>query len=461
MSSSILLDNHFENKVFSNVKQKNMRNTIIVIFLINVFVWFQAPAQTVWSLQNCLDYAVKNNINVKKTVLDKESAQLNYQQQKDNRLPSVSGSSSVGLTNGSSIDPITSDFLNQNIVSSSFGVSASMTLYQGNKLNLLIDQNKLILEQTALYQQQAENNITLSVLESYLQALYYYEGIEVATYTANSSAQELQFTLEKYKNGAVSQLELADVETQHAQNQYTVVSSQNLYDQQVLNLKQLLELDPTMEFEIEKTTLPDVAGIIPDKQQVFMEAQENLPNLKIYDAQNEILNKALAITKAGYKPTLSLSAGLNSGYTDANDYKFFDQIDNNFNKTVGLSINIPIFSKKQNNTNVKLARIEIEQNQLDKIDAQKTLYSSIETAWQNAIASQAQVESSKIARDNAKLTYELSVKRFEFGGLTTTELGVNRNTYLTNEQTHLQSKYMAALYAQLLNFYQGTQFTIN
>jgi Outer membrane protein len=298
-------------------------------------------------------------------------------------------------------------------------------------------------------------------LESYLQALYYYEGIEVATYTANSSAQELQFTLEKYKNGAVSQLELADVETQHAQNQYTVVSSQNLYDQQVLNLKQLLELDPTMEFEIEKTTLPDVAGIIPDKQQVFMEAQENLPNLKIYDAQNEILNKALAITKAGYKPTLSLSAGLNSGYTDANDYKFFDQIDNNFNKTVGLSINIPIFSKKQNNTNVKLARIEIEQNQLDKIDAQKTLYSSIETAWQNAIASQAQVESSKIARDNAKLTYELSVKRFEFGGLTTTELGVNRNTYLTNEQTHLQSKYMAALYAQLLNFYQGTQFTIN
>ena len=110
---------------------------------------------------------------------------------------------------------------------------------------------------------------------------------------------------------------------------------------------------------------------------------------------------------------------------------------------------------------MKLARIEIEQNQLDKIDAQKTLYSSIETAWQNAIASQAQVESSKIARDNAKLTYELSVKRFEFGGLTTTELGVNRNTYLTNEQTHLQSKYMAALYAQLLNFYQGTQFTIN
>ena len=90
MSSSILLDNHFENKVFSNVKQKNMRNTIIVIFLINVFVWFQAPAQTVWSLQNCLDYAVKNNINVKKTVLDKESAQLNYQQQKDNRLPTVS-----------------------------------------------------------------------------------------------------------------------------------------------------------------------------------------------------------------------------------------------------------------------------------------------------------------------------------------------------------------------------------
>lgn len=428
---------------------------------IALFIGILAPAQKVWTLQDCLDYAVANNITVKKTVLDKTTAQLNYQQQKNNKLPTIYGSSSLGLTNGSSIDPITSSFVNQNILSNSFGISGNIAIYQGNKLNLLIEQNKMILDQSSLYQKQAENNIVLNVLQTYLQSLYYYEGIEIANYTANSSAQELKLTQTKYKNGAISKLELADVETQNAQNQYTVVSSENLYNQQVLKLKQLLELDPSVDFEIEKTSLPDIEETIPDKQQVFAQATENLPDLKIYDAQNEILNKALEVTKAGYKPTLSATAGLNTGFTSTQDFTYFNQIKNNFNKSVGLSLNVPIFSKKQNNTNVELAKIDIEQNQLDKISAGKTLYSSIETAWQNAIANQAQQKSSKVARDNAKLSYDLSNKKFEFGGLTTTELSVSRNTYLTNEQTYIQSKYMAVLYTQLLNFYQGKILTTN
>lgn len=395
----------------------------------------------------------------KKTVLDKTTASLNYQQQKNNKLPTVYGSASLGVTNGSSIDPITSFFLNQNILSNSFGLSGNMTIYQGNKLNLQIEQNRMILDQSALYQKQAENNIVLNVLNSYLQALYYYEGIESAKYTANSSAQELKLTETKYKNGAISKLELADVETQNAQNLYTVVNAENLYNQQVLKLKQLLELDPSVDFQIEKIKLSDAMDAVPDKQEVFSQAIENLPDLKIYDSQNEILTKALEITKTGYKPTLSATAGFNTGYTTTQDYSYFNQVKNNFNKSVGLSLNVPIFSKKQNDTNVKLAQINIEQNKLDKISASKTLYSSIETAWQNAIANQAQQKASKVARDNAKLAYDLAGKKYEFGGLTTTELAVSRNTYLTNEQTYLQSKYMSALYTQLLNFYQGKALT--
>lgn len=427
--------------------------------ILTLFIGIITPAQKVWTLGDCLDYAVKNNITVKKTVLDKTTASLNYQQQKNNKLPTVYGSASLGVTNGSSIDPITSSFLNQNILSNSFGLSGNMTIYQGNKLNLQIEQNRMILDQSALYQKQAENNIVLNVLNSYLQALYYYEGIESAKYTANSSAQELKLTETKYKNGAISKLELADVETQNAQNLYTVVNAENLYNQQVLKLKQLLELDPSVDFQIEKIKLSDAMDAVPDKQEVFSQAIENLPDLKIYDSQNEILTKALEITKTGYKPTLSATAGFNTGYTTTQDYSYFNQVKNNFNKSVGLSLNVPIFSKKQNDTNVKLAQINIEQNKLDKISASKTLYSSIETAWQNAIANQAQQKASKVARDNAKLAYDLTGKKYEFGGLTTTELAVSRNTYLTNEQTYLQSKYMSALYTQLLNFYQGKALT--
>ena len=143
------------------------------------------------------------------------------------------------------------------------------------------------------------------------------------------------------------------------------------------------------------------------------------------------------------------------------NYGYFKQMQSNFNKSLGVSLNVPIFSKKQNITDKKLAQIDIDQNKLDKIAAEKTLYSNIETAWQNATANLAQQKAAKVARDNAKLAYDLSAKKYEFGGLTTTELAVSRNNYLNNEQTYLQTKFMAVLYTQLLNFYQGNTLTTN
>lgn len=199
--------------------------------IIALFLGILIPAQNVWSLQDCLNYAVENNITVKKSALDKTTAEVNLEQQKNNKLPSVNGTASLGLTNGSSIDPITSNFVNQTLFSNSFGINSSVVVYQGNKLNLQIEKNEILVNQSKLYQQQAENNIILNVLEAYLQALYYNEGIEIAKNSVNSSAQELKFTQIKYKNGAIAKLDLADVETQYAQNQYNVVAAENLYNQ--------------------------------------------------------------------------------------------------------------------------------------------------------------------------------------------------------------------------------------
>ena len=436
-----------------------MKNYFKVYILITLFLAVLAPAQKVWTLQDCLDYATENNITVKKTVLNKTTAEINYQQYKNNKLPTIYGSSSVGLANGQSIDPITSAYVNQNVLSNRFGISGNMVLYQGNKLNLQIEQNKLITEQFALYQTQAENSIQLSVINAYLQSLYYNEAIKSAKYAASSTSQELKTAQIKYKNGAISQLELANVETQNAQNEYAIVNAENLYNEQVLKLKQLLELPGDTDFQIEKVPLDGTETIIPDKNTVYENAKENLPDLKIYDMEKSILEKGVDIAKAGYKPSVSATAGLNTGYTSTQDYAYFNQLKNNFNKSVGLSLNVPIFSKKQNDTNVKLAKIDILQNDLDRLSAEKTIYANVETAWQNAVANQAEQKSSKVARDNAKLAYDLARKKYEFGALTTTELAVSRNTYLTTEQAYIQSKYMAVLYTQLLNFYQGKSVT--
>jgi outer membrane protein len=435
-----------------------MKKIILIVMLLYGSVFAKAqdlPAPTAWSMHRCVDYAISHNIAVKKAVLSNTASKVTYEQQKNNKVPSLVGGSSISLLNGYSVDPITSSFVNQKIVSNSFDVNGQLILYQGNTLNLQVEKNSYIVQQSGLYQKQAENSVTLLVAESYLKALYYLEGIQIAENAALSSSAELKYTQTRFENGAITRKDLADVQTQHSANEYTLVSNKTLYAQQVLNLKQLLELGPEVGFDIEKTKLADDLEIIQDKQDVFAKAAERLPDLKIFDVQQTILNKNLQIAKAGFLPTVSLNAGLSTGYTNTINFAYLTQLRSNFSQQIGLTVSIPISSKKQNQTNIKLANIDLQQNELDKIAASKTLYASIETAWLNAVSYQAQQSSAKTARDNAKLSYDLAVKKYEFGGLTPTELAVSRNTYLSNEQTYLQTKYMAVLYRSLLDFYQG------
>ena len=411
-----------------------MKYKILFASLLSLPMWGQ---QKLWSLADCINYAVNNNITVKKTQLGQQTAAINLDQAKSNRLPAVSGNISANANNGSVINQITNNRVNQTTITNSMGVSASMPLYEGNKLNLQIERATLALEQNDLYVKEAQNNITLSVLEAYLQALYQYE------------------------NGAIAKIDLIEIETQHANNQYNVVLAKNQYENQVLTLKQLLELPPGTEFGIEIIRREDVSAPIANKEEVYRQALEQLPTTKIYNKQKELAQKDIQIAKAGFLPSLSLSGGINTGYSDRDTEKYMTQLRNNFGQTIGLSLNIPIFSRYQNKNNVALARLSESQAELDRKQAEKDLYTKIETAWHNATTRQAQEVASKKARDNAKLAYELAEKKHEFGNLTNTELLVSRNTYLNAEQTYLQNKYMVLLYQQLLNFYQGKEITIN
>ena len=435
-----------------------MKYKILFASLLSLPMWGQ---QKLWSLTDCINYAVNNNITVKKTQLGQQTAAINLDQAKNNRLPAVSGNISANANHGSVINQITNNRVNQTTITNSMGVSVSMPLYEGNKLNLQIERATLALEQNDLYVKEAQNNITLSVLEAYLQALYQYENIAVAKNTALSSEEQLAQAQQKYENGAIAKIDLIEIETQHANNEYNVVLAKNQYENQVLTLKQLLELPPGTEFGIEIIRKEDVSAPIANKEEIYRQALEQLPTTKIYEKQKELAQKDIQIAKSGFLPSLSLSGGINTGYSDRDTEKYMTQLKNNFGQTIGLSLNIPIFSRYQNKNNVALARLSESQADLDRKQAEKDLYTKIETAWHNATTRQAQEVASKKARDNAKLAYELAEKKHEFGNLTNTELLVSRNTYLNAEQTYLQNKYMVLLYQQLLNFYQGKEITIN
>ena len=178
------------------------------------------PDQVTWSLQDCIDYAALNNLTVLDAQLDASSAAVNYKQSKQQRLPNLTGSASESYSRGYSIDPITSNYVNQDIFSTSTSLNTSITLFQGSQLNNQIDQNALLLDQSALFIEEAKNNITLSLTEAYLQALYYKEAIAVAENTLAGSQQESKIAKSRYDAGAIAKKDYSDALSQEASNNY-------------------------------------------------------------------------------------------------------------------------------------------------------------------------------------------------------------------------------------------------
>jgi outer membrane protein len=413
-----------------------------------------------WTLQDCIDYATEHNITIKQSEYNKETAEVTYTQSKYSKLPTITGSASQNIRNGQSVDPITSRFVNQTINSTSVGIGAQVTLFNGNYINNTIKQNELYIKQNELYISEAKNNILLSVTEAYLQALYYKEGISVAEATVASSREQVTQIQSKYKAGSVAGLDVADLQTQLSNDEYTLVTAQNSYRQQLITLKQLLEIDPAQEFDIATPALSEETKPVPGLAETYNNAVATMPEIKSAQLQTDIYNYEIKKAKAGYLPTLSLSAGLYSGYTNTQDYSFYDQLNNNFYQSAGLSLSIPIFSNYKNKAAVEKAKINVELSKLSTQSETKQLYLKVESAWQNAVSVQSEMKAAEALRNSSKQAYEMALKKSELGSLSATDLLVSKNTYLSAEQKYLQTKLSNALYYQLLQFYQGNDIKL-
>lgn len=256
-------------------------------------------------------------------------------------------------------------------------------------------------------------------------------------------------------------VDYTDAQSQAATNKYNLITAKNNYQQQLLVLKQLLELPPEQSFEIDTIKNYTESLLIQDKLEIYQKALEVLPEIEATEVGVDISKKDLEIAKGGFLPSLSLTGSLGSGYTDVQDMNFSDQLDFNFNQRIGLSLSIPIFNRNQTKTQVENAKINIRKAELQLETTKKELYQKIETAWQNAISSQEQLLASKSARDAAEESYKLAQKKYELNALSTTDLVVSQNTYTNAEINYLQAKYLNILYSQLLQFYQGNPIKID
>ena len=422
-----------------------------------------------WTLRNCIDYALEHNITIRRNRINVESTQEDVKTAKADFLPSLSGNISQRIVNRpnsasgtiSSGDNITTSE-SKTSYNGSYGIDASWTVYNGSKRVNTLKQQQLNSRIAELTVDESENSIEENITQLYVQILYSAEAVKVNESTLEVSQKEFERGQELFNAGSIASSDLAQLEAQVSNDNYQLVTSQTTLQNYKLQLKQLLELDGDFEMDLFLPQLDDSSVLIPlpTKDDVYQTALNLRPEIESGKLNIEAADMNIKITRAGYIPSLSLSAGIGTTNANANDFSFSEQVKQNWNNSIGLTLSIPIFDKRQTKSAVNKAKLQRQTSELDLMDNQKTLYKTIESLWLSANSAQQQYVAATQKLKSTQASYALVSEQFNLGMKNTVELLTEKNNLLSAQQETLQAKYTAILNAGLLRFYQGEEIDL-
>lgn len=422
-----------------------------------------------WNLQACIDYALQQNITIKKNRLNAASARVDVKTAKAALFPSLSASVSQRIVNRPNSETNTI-IAGDNITSSqsktsyngSYGIDANWTLYNGGKNLNTIKQQQLNNRIAELNVTESENSVEENIAQTYIQILYATETVKVCESTLKVSQAECNRAKQLLEAGSIAKSDLAQLEAQVSTDKYQLVAAQATLQDYRLQLKQLLELDGEQEMELYIPALNDenVLSPLPDKTDVYRSALIFRPEIEAGKLNVQASDLNIKIARSGYLPTLSLTAGIGTSHANGSDFTFSEQIKQNWNNSLGFTISVPIFSNRQTKSAVEKAKIQKQTSELDLLDEQKTLYKTIESLWLDANNAQQRYAAAVEKLKSSRTSYELIQEQFNVGMKNTVELLTEKNNLLSAQQEMLQAKYMAILNMQLLKFYQGEQIAI-
>lgn len=406
----------------------------------------------VWTLQECLNYALENNIQLQQSRNDYQSGVEDTKAAKAALLPSVSASASQSYTNYPSNNAERS-----NSYTGTYGVNAGMTLYEGGKLRTAVKQQKVQNQIDALSVSESENDIRVAIVQAYMQALYAMEAVDIAQATVATSKAQCDRALQMWQAGSISRVDYAQLQSQLASNEYQVVTAQTSLDSYKLQLKQLLELDILQEIllSIPQAEESTILQTLPTKSDIYATALDAMPEIRRGELAVESAELDIKQARAGYYPTVSLSASVGSGHMSGGGFESGSQIWNRFNENVGLSVSVPIFSNRKNRTAVNKARLAVANSRLQQIDLEKGVLREVETAYLNTLSAQSQYVAANEKQRYAQQSFELTDEQFRVGKKNTVELITAQNELASAQQEVLQAKYTALLNLNLLDIYQG------
>lgn len=417
--------------------------------------WQLAAAQDslkVWTLGECLDYALENNIQLRQSRNDYLSGIEDTGEAKAALFPSLTASVTQGFTNYPS-----SNATDRNSYTGTYGLNAGMTLYEGGKLRTAVKRQQVQNRIDALSVEESANDIRIAIVQAYMQCLYAAEAVTVNRSTADASKTRRDRAEAMWQAGSISKVDFAQLESQYASDEYQVVVASASLDNYKLQLKQLLELDITEEMNLAAPAIQEseVLSALPAKAEIYATALDAMPEIKRGELAVESAELGIRQARAGFFPSVSLSAGIGTGHMSGGSFESGSQVWNRFNENVGLSVSIPIFSNRKNRTAVNKARIAVSNSLLERQSLEKELLREVESAYLDAVSAQSQYVAACEKQRYAQQSCDLTDEQFRVGMKNTVELITAQNELTAARQEVLQAKYMALLNIELLDIYQG------
>ena len=423
-------------------------------------------AQKKWTLQECIDYAMQNNITLQRSKLQHLSTKEDVSQSKAALLPSLNASTSHNLAyrpwQNTGITTVTNGTVNTKVdktsYNGSYGLNASWTVWNGNRNRNQVKLNKLSEEQAELEIQEAANSIQEKIAQLYVQILYLTEAVKVNEESLETAKKNEERGREMVDVGMMSKADLSQLTSQRSTDEYNIVSAKAQVSNYKLQLKQLLEIKGGEEFDVAIPATTDELALedVPAVSIIYERALATRPEIQSAEMAVKSSDVSINIAKAGRMPTVSLSASASTSTNSLANNGWGNQMKFNFNSGAGVNVSVPLFDQRQTRTNVNKARIQRENNLLALQDQHKQLYQTIENYWLDATTNQQKFRAALVTVESEKQSFGLLQEQFQLGLTNIIELLNGKDKLLQAEQNCLQSKYMAILNLQMLKFYEGS-----
>lgn len=417
-----------------------------------------------WSLKDCIDYALANNIQLQKAKIKEYSALEDVKQSQAALLPSLNLSTSQNVNytpwpqqgRATVADGYVQSSVDKVYYNGSYSLSGNWTVWNGNKNRNNVKLNKVAAEQARLDSATTANNVLEQIAQLYVQILYSNEAIAVTKESLKTSQTNEQRGKTMVEVGKMSKADLAQLTAQRAQDEYAIVEAESNLRNYKRQLKELLQITSDEEFDVAVPSTTDDMALeaVPALNDVYAASLEQRPEIKNAKLGIESSDLGIKVAKAGRMPTVSLNAGVMTSTSSMSDNAWGTQMKNNFSLGGGITVSIPLFDNRQTKTAINKAKLQKQSYLLDLQDKQTTLYSTIENYWLQAVTNQNKFKAARVSTESAQASYELLSEQFKQGLKNTVELMTGKTNLLQAQQNELQSKYLAILNLNMLEFYQ-------